>query len=155
MIGQATISWNAVDGATTYNIYWSTSPDVSSQSGTKIADVTSPYTHSGLTQDTTYYYVVTAVNGYGESEDSDKSIGDDSQSLARIFVWRWETASPSATVVKLCQQSMCPVLSAPGGKPIINEGVDGAYEFLWRCIDQSHSVLNIIPSYLTIYLRGE
>ena len=33
---------------------------------------TSPYLHSGLNEETTYYYVVTAVNGYGESEESAK-----------------------------------------------------------------------------------
>ena len=67
---QATISWNAVGGATSYNLYWSTFSDISSQNGTKIEAVTSPYTHSGLEENTTYYYVVTSVNGYGESDDS-------------------------------------------------------------------------------------
>ena len=55
---------------TSYNIYWSTSADVSSKNGTKIAAVASPYTHAELKQGTVYYYVVTAVNGYGESTDS-------------------------------------------------------------------------------------
>ena len=69
---EATISWNAVGGATTYNIYWSTTSDISSRNGTKIEAATSPYLHSGLSEETTYYYVVTAVNGYGESEESAK-----------------------------------------------------------------------------------
>ena len=30
----------------------------------------SPYTHAGLTNDTTYYYVVTGVNKYGEGLES-------------------------------------------------------------------------------------
>lgn len=67
---QATITWNSVSGATSYNIYWSTTSGVTKSSGTKISSVTSPYTHSSLTNGTTYYYVVTAVNSYGESIES-------------------------------------------------------------------------------------
>lgn len=68
--GQATISWNAVSGATSYNIYWSTTSGVTKTSGTKITDATSPYSHTGLTNGTTYYHVVTAVNSSGESVES-------------------------------------------------------------------------------------
>jgi len=64
---QVTLSWPAVSGATSYNIYWSTTPGVTPTSGNLIAAATSPYVHAGLTASTTYYYVVTAVNGVGES----------------------------------------------------------------------------------------
>jgi len=67
---QATISWDSVSGATSYNIYWSTSSGVTKGTGTKISNATSPYTHTDLTNDTTYYYVVTAENSYGESDES-------------------------------------------------------------------------------------
>jgi hypothetical protein len=65
--GQVNISWNAVSGATSYNIYWSTTSGVTKTSGTKITGATSPYSHTGLTNGTTYYYIVTAVNSSGES----------------------------------------------------------------------------------------
>jgi len=65
--GQVTISWTAVTNATSYNIYWSTTSGVTKTGGTKITGATSPYSHTGLTNDTTYYYVVTAVNSSGES----------------------------------------------------------------------------------------
>jgi len=68
--GQVTISWDKASKATSYNIYWSTTPGVTKATGTKISDVTSPYTHTGLTNGTTYYYVVTAENSYGESSES-------------------------------------------------------------------------------------
>jgi hypothetical protein len=68
--GQAYLSWKDVSGATTYNIYWSTTTGVDKQSGTKFSVAASPYYHSGLNNGTSYYYVVTAVNQYGESTES-------------------------------------------------------------------------------------
>ncbi|HQI82145.1 MAG TPA: fibronectin type III domain-containing protein [Deltaproteobacteria bacterium] len=67
---RATITWNAVQGANSYTIYWSTTTGVTPASGTAITGVTSPYAHTGLTNGTTYYYVVTAVNHDGESAPS-------------------------------------------------------------------------------------
>ncbi|RII27971.1 MAG: hypothetical protein CXR31_05935 [Geobacter sp.] len=69
-LNQVTISWDGVSGATSYNIYWSTTAGVTTATGAKIAGVTSPYVHTGRTAGTTYYYVVTAVNSVGESVPS-------------------------------------------------------------------------------------
>ena len=68
--GQVTISWNNVTGATSYNIYHSTTSPVSKVTGTKVAGVTSPSVVTPLDNGTTYYFVVTAVNADGESADS-------------------------------------------------------------------------------------
>ncbi|OGW44345.1 MAG: hypothetical protein A2132_03755 [Nitrospirae bacterium RBG_16_43_11] len=70
--GQVTISWNAVSGVTSYNIYWSTTSGVTKTTGTKISSATSPYTHTGRTNGTVYYYVVTSVNNNGESGESNQ-----------------------------------------------------------------------------------
>jgi mono/diheme cytochrome c family protein len=67
---QATITWPAVSGATSYNLYWSTTTGVTIANGTKIGGVSSPAVHTGLTDSTTYFYVVTAVNSTGESAAS-------------------------------------------------------------------------------------
>jgi mono/diheme cytochrome c family protein len=67
---QATISWTAVTGATAYNLYWSTTTGVSIATGTKISGVTSPAVQTGLTDSTTYFYIVTAANSAGESAAS-------------------------------------------------------------------------------------
>ena len=72
---QVTISWTASSGATSYNIYWSTTSGVTKTTGTQIANATSPYTHTGRTNGTTYYYVVTAVNSYGEGSESSEVSG--------------------------------------------------------------------------------
>lgn len=71
--GQVTVSWSAVTSATSYNIYWSTTSGVTTTTGTKISDITSTsYTHTGLTNGTTYYYIVTAVTSAGESSASNE-----------------------------------------------------------------------------------
>ncbi len=70
--GLATITWDAVADASSYNIYWSNDPGVTKTGGTKIAGVTSPYNHTGLTNGITYYYIVTTVNSSGESAESDE-----------------------------------------------------------------------------------
>ena len=67
---QATISWPAVAGAASYNVYWSTATGVTKTSGTKVAGVTSPYVKTGLSAGTTYYFIVTAANSVGESAAS-------------------------------------------------------------------------------------
>jgi hypothetical protein len=74
--GQVTLSWTAVSGATSYNLYMATQSGVTKSNYTTLAggmthtSVTSPYIHTGLTNDTTYYFVVTAVNSAGESAES-------------------------------------------------------------------------------------
>jgi lysophospholipase L1-like esterase len=65
--GEVTISWSPVVGATSYNIYYSKTSPVTKATGTKIVGGTSPNVVSGLTIDTTYYFVVTSENADGES----------------------------------------------------------------------------------------
>lgn len=67
---KATLGWNPASGATSYNLYWSTASGVTTANGTKIAGINSPYVHSGLSNGTPYYYIVTATNSLGESSPS-------------------------------------------------------------------------------------
>lgn len=67
---QVTLSWDPMPEATSYNVYWSTSRDVGTTNGTLIANVSTPYIHTGLLDNTTYYYIVTAVVDGFESEGS-------------------------------------------------------------------------------------
>jgi|GEM_PF-5844642 len=68
----ATITWDAVSDATSYNIYYSTASNVTKLNGTPLPGRTSPFLHTGLTNGTTYFYVVTTVNAAGESAESAK-----------------------------------------------------------------------------------
>ena len=68
-LGTVTSTWDVVERADRYNLYWSETPGGAS-GGTKISNVTSPYTHSGLSNGTTYYYAVTAADEHGEGTAS-------------------------------------------------------------------------------------
>jgi hypothetical protein len=90
--GQVTISWSAVSGATSYNIYMASQSGVTKSNystltnGMKHEGVTSPYTHTSLTNGTIYYFVVTAVNSAGESSESSQVSATPS-----LFTGTWKT----------------------------------------------------------------
>ncbi|MBI4667243.1 MAG: fibronectin type III domain-containing protein [Nitrospinae bacterium] len=64
--GQVTLSWDSVDRATTYNIYWNNTGGVTALDN-RISSLTSTSTtHTGLTTGTPYFYRVAASNDSGE-----------------------------------------------------------------------------------------
>lgn len=83
---QNTITWSASSGATSYNLYWSTTTGVTTSNGTQITGVTSPYTHTSLTNGTAYYYIVTAVNATGESVASSQVTATPAASVTSHFL---------------------------------------------------------------------
>lgn len=69
------LSWNPVERATSYNLYWGTSTGVSKTSR-KIADIGgTTFQHTNLTIGRTYYYIVTANFSYGEGPASTEVAG--------------------------------------------------------------------------------
>lgn len=66
--GKVTIRWQAVDGAASYNLYWSNKQGVTAASGKIIRDInTTEYTQLKLDNGSQYFYALTAVNAGGES----------------------------------------------------------------------------------------
>ncbi|ABW67597.1 fibronectin type III domain-containing protein [Desulfosudis oleivorans] len=69
-VRQITLTWQPVAEAAAYNIYWATQSPVTQADKNKITCTDARYIHTGLAGDTTYYYIVTAVNAHGESPAS-------------------------------------------------------------------------------------
>ena len=55
------LSWMEVPGAESYNLYFNTVPNLTMQNATKVEGVTNPFAHTGLTNDISYFYAVSAV----------------------------------------------------------------------------------------------
>ena len=61
------ISWTAVSGAAYYNVYRSLTTGVTKANGTRVPIISNSWADTGLTNSTTYFYIITAVNVGGES----------------------------------------------------------------------------------------
>jgi hypothetical protein len=68
---QVAISFGNVTGATSYNLYYNAGATVSKATGTKVENITSPHTETGLINQNQYSFVVTAVSATGESVESE------------------------------------------------------------------------------------
>jgi lysophospholipase L1-like esterase len=153
---QAVISWDTLPGEVItanqikYNIYWSTLADVSSTNGTKIASVTSPHTHMDLAEGNTYYYVVTATNGYGESNDSERVSATIIDMRQDLGVALGDSITYGFGATNRTTSSYVAVLSALWGKTVIAEADDGGLSLdgvsKVNAMLQKHN-----PRYLLIY----
>ena len=67
------LSWSAAANAAAYTVYYATAPGVGVATATKIPTVTSTSTVvTGLDNNVTYYFAVSAQNSSGESPLSDE-----------------------------------------------------------------------------------
>lgn len=77
-----TFSDAAGDTADSFNLKWGTS---SGSLTNTITGVTSPYDHTGLTNDQPYYYAIVAVEGGLNSTQSDEASGTPAEATAVVF----------------------------------------------------------------------
>ena len=120
--GKPMLTWNAVDGATSYKVYRAAKED--GTYGLLGSTSATSYTNTGAKEGVTYYYKVTAVNENGESESSNIV----SRQVKSV------TPKPSAPVVKIGH-------SAASGKPqLMWNAVSGATSYkVYRAAAESGS----------------
>ena len=82
--GQATLSWTSSSGATSYNVYRGASSGGEASTPVATGVTTSTYTNSGLTNGTTYYYKVAAVNNVGTSAMSNEASATPAASTSTV-----------------------------------------------------------------------
>jgi len=82
-VGAVTLSWNDTTSATRYDLYVATEPDCDTDNytacadGTLLTDVTSPYTHTGLTNGQNVWFKLESINSEGRSFSNEASARPD------------------------------------------------------------------------------
>ena len=129
--GKPMLTWDAVDGATSYKVYRATSQNGPCRLLGSVTTTT--YVNTGAKDGVTYYYMVTAVNDSGESAFSNTVSGQN----------KAVTPKPSAPVVKIGN-------SATSGKPMLTwDAVDGATSYkVYRATSQNgtYSLLGTVTA---------
>jgi hypothetical protein len=82
---QVTLSWNASTGATSYNVKRSTA-NGGPFSATLASPAVTNYMDTAVTNGTTYYYVVSAVNASGESANSAQASATPTGPVANVTI---------------------------------------------------------------------
>src|ERR1039458_5686184 len=132
-------TWNAVSGATSYNVYWSNSSGVTTTNGTRIASAATPYLQGGLINSRTYYYVVTAVNSFGESAPSAQVSATPSAAPLAAAAPSGVSATPGNTSITITWNSVPGAASyniywstSPGVTPKNGTGIAGGWNPQWK-----------------------
>ena len=91
---QVSLSWSASTGATSYHVKRATSAN---GTYTQVAAPTSTsFTDTGLTNDKTYYYVISALNSAGESANSSRASATPAGSGSTPTAGTWTNVTPSS-----------------------------------------------------------
>jgi hypothetical protein len=111
--GVVTLSWNAVNGASSYNVIRGTTSGGPYTTTNEVAGLT--YTDYSVSDGTPYYYVVTAVNAGGQSADSNEA-----EALPLSAYQQWQVAYFGSTTNPL----------AAGGADPFGKGISNTNQFL-------------------------
>ena len=96
----AFLSWDSIDGATSYIVYYSTNPTFDRNTATKLNDTVGTISGTsaaveGLTNDTAYYFWIEPVDGAGVGTEVELG-----------------SSTPSATIFSVVVSSMSPQINA-------------------------------------------
>lgn len=158
---QVTLTWQAVTGATSYNVYYRTTPGVTIANGTKITNTSSGTPIINLTNGTAYYFVVVAAGAGGEGAESSE-VGVTPQAPAVgvpsgltisggngqvTLGWSAVTGATSynvyyGTTAGVTVANSTKVTGATSGSPIINLTNGTQYYFVVTAMSNSNTIEN-------------
>ncbi len=118
--GSVKLSWiapasNGGSQITGYDVYRGTSPGGESSTPIATGVSGSTYTDTGVTNGTTYYYKVTAVNAVGQSPQSNEASATPQAASAAGFVARVGSATASSAMTTIS----VPVTAVPAGNTLV------------------------------------
>src|SRR5262249_10310800 len=117
--GTVTLSWNSASGATSYSVKRA---GVSGGPYTTVGTISGlTYTASGLTNVTTYYYVVPAGNSAGSSANSSEIAAAPS---ASVLTWSSSATATPSTVVAGLGVSITATVTDTGTASLSNTNVE-------------------------------
>jgi len=98
--GYVVLNWPAVQYAQSYNIYFATNQFTSLSESKLLANKQPPYTHTGLINNSTYYYLITAVNNTGESNQSVETSATpiSTTGFDPLFIYQWNLENTAQVV---------------------------------------------------------
>jgi len=93
---QVTVSWDAVTNADSYAVYWNTTGNVTTADASIDAGANTQLIHSSLTNGTTYYYRVIAINTAGASPISEEVFATPQLQIIRTVNVTWNANRETA-----------------------------------------------------------
>ena len=150
--GQVTVSWAAVPGATSYNVYYAagSSVTIGGAGVTTVLNANSPCLVSSLTDGIQYAFIVTAVNSGGESAASSPATATPQPGLPSTPQNLWV---PSATASSLTVQ--WDAVSGTGVSYVVYRATDqaGPYGFQAYSGTSTSFTSNSLASGTTYYFE--
>ena len=95
------LTWSAVSAATSYNVYRSTASESEGNTPIQTGVTGTTFTDTGLTNGTTYYYQVTAVNTNGESAKSSEASATPAAATGQTIGINFVGGSGNVTVMPM------------------------------------------------------
>ena len=134
VVGQITLSWNAVTVADSYTVYWNTTGNVTTADNSLDPADSTEYIHTGLNSGTTYYYRVSASNSSAEGE-----LSAEVSSTQYPSDWQWRNSLPQGNNLNDIAWDGSQFI-AVGGYGTILSSTDGQ---TWNIIQNSGTTMSL------------
>ncbi|MDR3711036.1 MAG: fibronectin type III domain-containing protein [Capsulimonadaceae bacterium] len=143
---QVSLTWTTSTGATSYNVYRGTTSGGESATPVATGQTTGAFTDSGLTDGTTYYYEVTALDNAGESAKSQEAPAKPAPSTptgltatggAQSVSLSWTAPAGASTYnvyrgTTLGGESSTPVATGVPGTTYVDSGLADATKYFYK-----------------------